>query len=575
MGFGKIPQAQDQVIIGDIDRSRSHKVKVIFIIGVNDGVFPSINKDEGFFNDSDRQVLKEHGLELAKGTIDRLYEDNFNIYKAFSTAEEKIFLSYSSSDSEGKSLRGSVLVSKIKRIFTKLEEESDIIKDTEEILTKQTTFEKLLENIRNFKDGKEINPIWFDVYEYYKNDDLWKEKLNKSLLGLSYTNMPEKINEDLALKLYGKTLKTSVSKLEQYRSCPFSFFLKYGLKLSDKQDFNINALDTGSFMHDVIDEFFCIIREKNIKPKEIKEEDLEEIIENIINEKLNLNKNYIFTSTPKFKVLTNRLKRVIKQSIKYIIEGLKHTDFDVIGNEVEFKNGSDYPPIILDLQDGKRVEITGKIDRIDLAQNADGKYIRIIDYKSSVKNIDLNEVVAGLQIQLLTYLDATCKIEEMLPAGVLYFNLIDPIIKSNKSMTDEEIEQELRKKFKMQGLILADVNVIKMMDKNLEKGASAVVPAYIDKEGNLSKSKSNAITKEQFTILQKYIQKTIKEISKEILSGSIDLKPYYNTKTKKTPCEYCEYKPICGFNKGFCKNEYNYISNLDKSIVLDMIKNNV
>ena len=306
----------------------------------------------------------------------------------------------------------------------------------------------------------------------------------------------------------------------------------------------------------------------------LSEKETEEIISEIIDEKLKITKNYIFTSTDKYKVLTRRLKRVILKSMKYILESLKDSDFEVFGNELEFKKGKEYEPIKLELEDGKRVEITGKIDRIDLAKTSDGNYIRIIDYKSSVKNIDLNEVYAGLQLQLLTYLDATCKIEEMLPAGVLYFSLIDPIIKSDKYMTDEQIELELKKKFKMNGIILADVKVVKMMDKKLDSGASNLIPAYIDKEGNLSK-KSNAVTKEQFEDLQKYTAKIIKEISQEILSGDISLKPYYNIKTKKKPCDYCEYKSICQFDAGQNENNYNYISKMEKDDILNKIRNTV
>ena len=243
----------------------------------------------------------------------------------------------------------------------------------------------------------------------------------------------------------------------------------------------------------------------------------------------------------------------------------------ILGNEIEFKKGKAYEPITIQLDNGKKVEITGKIDRVDLAKTDKGDYIRIIDYKSSVKNIDLNEVVAGLQIQLLTYLDATCKIEEMMPAGVLYFSLIDPVIKADKYMSDEQIEEEIKKKFKMNGLIVADVKVVKMMDKKLESGQSNLIPAYIDKEGNLSK-KSNAVTKEQFEDLQKYTGRIIKEISEEILSGDISLEPYYNTKTKKTPCEYCDYKMICQFKSGTCGNNYKYIGKREKQEILDEIR---
>ncbi len=201
-----------------------------------------------------------------------------------------------------------------------------------------------------------------------------------------------------------------------------------------------------------------------------------------------------------------------------------------------------------------------------------GKYLRIIDYKSSIKDINLSEVFAGLQIQLLTYLDATCNLEDMLPAGVLYYNLIDTSVKAKKRMNSQEIKEQLRKQFKMKGLILADINVVKMMDKTLEKGSSTIIPAYIDKEGNLNKTKPSIVTKEQFEDLQKYTKKIIKDISNDILSGNIELKPFYKVRNKKTPCEYCEYKPICGFNKGFCGNDYNYIYNEDKNVILNKIK---
>ena len=300
-------------------------------------------------------------------------------------------------------------------------------------------------------------------------------------------------------------------------------------------------------------------------------EEIEEIIKNIIREKLTQNRNYILGATKKYQILTKRLEKLILQAMQYIIASMVQSDFEIMGNEVEFNHKKDYPPMEITLEDGKRIEITGKIDRIDLAKGKEGDYIRIIDYKSSLKNIDLNEVVAGLQIQLLTYLDAiTSKQEDLIPAGVLYFNLIDPILKADRNKTDEEIEQEIKKQFKMQGLILADVNVVRMMDKTLQKGASNLIPAYLDQNQNISEARSSVVTKEQFKTLQKHIDKVIKEIAKEIYSGQIEIKPYYNQKKKKTPCDYCEYKSICNFDPN-C-NSYYYIPNKPKEQILEEIK---
>lgn len=566
-GLGKLPAGVDQVNVGDVDRSRSHTVKAIFIIGLNDGSFPSVNNEEGFFNDEDRVLMKSMNVELAKTTLEVLYDDNFNIYKAFTTSREKLFLSYVSSDSEGASQKPSTLLIKIKKMFPKLEEKSDIIKKESMVSLKEAMFDDLLFNIRSFKDGKQIDKIWFSVYKIFSEDLVWRDKLNIAIKGLDFVNIPDDINEENVKKLYGDVLKTSVSRLEGYQKCPFSFYLQYGLKLKEKASFKLEALDTGSFMHDVIDSFFTELDLKGINVRDVTEEDIKDIIDKIVDDKLSLSENHIFMSSAKFRNQTFRLKRLILKAMKYIINSIVCSDFDVFGHEVEFGENKKYPPIEVELDDGKRVQIIGKIDRVDIAKDEEGRYLRIIDYKSSNHNINLSDVAYGLQLQLLTYLDAVCKYEDVMPAAVLYFNLIEE--KLDKRKSPEEIEADIKKNFKMKGLIVADVKLIKMMDNNLESGKSCIVSAGINKDGTVSKSNSVA-TKEQFKVLQRYIIKTIKNISKEILSGKIDIKPYY--KSKKTPCEFCKFKSICQFDSGAFRNSYNYIPSLDKDEVWEVIK---
>lgn len=566
--LGKIPGTQDQVVVGDIERSRSHKVDIIFIIGINDGNFPSINKTEGFFGDKDRELLKQDKLELANGTIENLYEENFNIYKAFTTAEKELYLSYASSDFDGKSLRPAMLVNKIKKLFPSLIEKSDVTTKKYEIVNKNITYQELLENISSLRNGNKIEDIWYTVYKYYKNQNEWYKKLKQDLQGLDYTNIPQNIDKNIIGKLYGNTLNTSISKIEKYAGCPFSYYLQYGLRLKEREELKVQNFDTGSFMHETIDEFFKKVNKENINLSELvtDEEKIQKLVNSVVEEKLDMGKKYTFIATPKYKILVKRLKRIVAKALKYIIEGLVYSDFNIQGTEVEFGKNGKYKPIILQLEDGKKVEITGKIDRIDTAESEEGRYLRIIDYKSSAHNIDLNEVYAGLQIQLLTYMDAVCKEEDLMPAGVLYFSLLEQMINADKKITEEQIEDELRKNFKMKGLILADVKVIKMQDKNLDYGTSKLIPAGITKSGDISEKTTSGVDKEEFKILQDYIYKTIKEIAKEILKGNINIKPY--NKDGKKPCDYCPYKAVCRFDTRTKGNKYNYIGKLSNDDVI-------
>ena len=559
--IGQIPQTADKVTVGDVNRSKTHKIRAIFIIGVNDGVFPSVQSSEGFFNDKDREDLKENGLELAKGTLEKMYEENFNIYKAFSTAEEKVYISYPASDIDDKPLRKSTMISKLKRIYPNLKEKV-YEPNNNEIYNREVTFANLLANMNEKKDNN-----WYELYKWYKENKDWSTKLDNALNGLDYTNVPEKINKENVKKLYGTTLNTTVSRLEKYRSCSFAYYLKYGLKLSDKEKMDIKPVDTGSFMHEVIDSFFKRVKDV----KNITEEEMKKVIDEIIEEELSLKKNYIFTATAKYRTLVKRLKKVIYLSMKYIVQSLKLSSFDVLQSELEFGNNN-YPPIEMTLDDGRKVSITGKVDRIDIAKAPNGKYMRIIDYKSSTKDIELNKVIAGLQLQLLTYVDAIKQKEDLIPSGALYFTLLEPkVLGTKKNMTKEEIEEVIRKNYKMNGLVLADINVIKMMDNTLESGKSDIIPVSLNESSQINYKNSKTVTKEEFENLQKYTIDIIKQISKEILDGKINLKPYYIVNEKKTPCSYCEYKSICQFNPRMSGNSYYYVGNKNRQEILDEI----
>ena len=555
--LGKIPATQDQVTFGDTERTRSNKLKVVFVIGINDGSFPKVNKQEGYLNDNYRIELEKAGIQIAKNSIDSLFEEQFNIYRTLTTPEEKLILSYSASDKEGKSIRPSILIKKLKRLFPSLVEESDVIERISQKTNFKATFEEALNVYKEYLEGKEISEEWENILRYFYLKD--SKRFKRAISGIYYTNKAEDISKDNIEKLYGYKLNTSVSKLESYRRCPFSFHLTYGLKLKEKDELKVNALDTGSFMHEVIDMFFKEIDDTGVNLKEIDDELIKRIVTKIMNELLQTSRYYIFTSSAKFRLLARRLRKVIYQSIVYIVYSLKYSDYSILGHEIEFSRTGNYKPINLEV-DGKQIEITGKIDRVDKAKLSDTQYVRIIDYKSSYKDIDMNQVLSGLQIQLITYIDAMCEQTDFEASGMLYMGLVDNVVKNAKNLSEEQIEAKIRANFKMKGLILADVSVIKMMDTKLMQGASDIVPVYITKDGEISEKKSSVISKEDFAGLQVKVKEIIKEITREILKGKIDILPY-NYK-KKTGCDYCKYRTICMFNTNIKGNNYNYIGNM-------------
>ena len=550
--IGKIPASQDQLIIGDVSRSRNHDIKVLFIVGMNDGVFPKASREEGFLNDADRDYLKNNNLPIAKNSLELLYDEQFNIYNTFTIPAEKLFLSYCSADSNGASLRPSITIKKIKMLFPKLKEGSYLVDEFEIIKNTNAILEQALKKYSEFLLGKEIEDEWIRIISYYYKS--MPNIFEKLMAGYYYSNQPEEIDKKNLDKLYGSKLKTSISRLEAYRQCPFSYYMTYGLKLKEREELKIQPIDTGSFLHEVIDEFFEYLKAHELSPKSISEEESKSILNNIIDTKLESNRYKILTYTPKYMILSQKLKRTVFEAVEYILYTLRNSDFQIFGNEVEFSETSEIKPINIVLDNGDRVEIVGKIDRIDIGKIGNDTYVRIIDYKSSIKKLDMNKVEAGLQIQLITYLDAIVEQKDFLPGGALYLGMIDNLVSASSSASDEEIKELIKKNFQMKGVIVSDLNVIHAMDNNLTDGTSEIIPVYINKSGEINDRKSSVLPINDFYSLQKKVKSIINQISKEILSGKIEIKPYkYST---QSGCDFCKYHTICMFDPARKDNNY-------------------
>ncbi|MDP4145550.1 MAG: helicase-exonuclease AddAB subunit AddB [Bacillota bacterium] len=562
--MGLIPPSLDEVLVSSIERVKSHDIKALYIIGVNDGIFPKTSYEEGILTDAERDILKSRGVELAKSTKIQAFEEQFLVYTALTIPSNYLRISYPIADFEGKALRPSIIISRLKVIFPRILELNDIMQGEYEegsmqlVSAPTPTFNELVGVLRKKFDGYQEDPFWKDVYKWFMSKDVWREKCERVFSGVAYSNQVNLIKREKVKKLYGENLHFSVSRLEKYVECPFAYYIQYGLKAKEREVFKLSSPDLGTFMHTVIDEFSKCLSKEGMDWEELDKNWCQEAVSAIVDEASTRNKGFILNSSPRYEYLSTRLKRVLTRTVMLIAEHIKRSGFRPVGYELSFKERGDYPPIIVELPSGEKVNLIGRIDRIDVMQKDGETYIRVVDYKSGSKVFKLSDVYYGLQVQLMLYLDAILQNESRdiednaTPAGILYFKIDDPMISSNKRLSDEEIELEIMKRLKMKGLLLADEEIIKEMDRNLE-GNSLIIPARLNKNGSLGKS--SVATVEQFDMLRNHVRNKLIDSCEEMLNGNISIKPC--KRKNNVPCDYCLYHSICQFDAQMKNNYYN------------------
>ena len=584
--IGVIPMALDQVNIGDIARIKGRDVKALYIVGANDGVLPSANKDEGILSDEDRIELKNIGIELASDTRSRVFEEQFMVYTALTIPSNYLMITYPMADFEGKSLRPSIIIPRLKKILPKLQEESEIynknlLNDKYHNITAPTpTFNELIEALRREYEKEEIEPYWVETFKWFEENEEFKDRTKIIFKGLNYTNLVEKIPREKIKRLYSNDngrLMFSVSRIEKYAQCPFSYYVQYGLKAKDRKVYEFTAPDLGSFMHDILDQFTNKIRKENILWSDLTKDRCAEIVNELVNIKLKNETNSILNSNKKYQYFSERFKKTITKSVTVISEQMRKGEFDIFKSEFDFGDFKDSDPIKLELPSKETVYLKGRVDRIDKVDLNGETYIRIVDYKSGSKSFDLNELYYGLQIQLLVYLDAILKNSEQIlktqcmPGGILYFKIDNPIIKSKKALTEEEIQVEVLKKLKMDGLLLKNVELVKSMDRDMET-YSLIIPAAFKKDGDFT-STSSVVTESQFELLRKYVNEKMIEICEEMLSGEVKIEPCKSSKV--TYCDYCDYSSICQFDTSIKDNKYKIILKKKKDDLWNAMTNKV
>ncbi|MGN7296838.1 helicase-exonuclease AddAB subunit AddB [Ferdinandcohnia sp. SAFN-114] len=584
MRFALVPPAIDQVLVASLERSRFSNIKCTFIIGANDGVLPARPNEEGVFSESDRETLGDAGLQLAPGSRETLLDENFIIYCALTSPQEALYISYPLANEEGKSLLPSPIIKRLKDLFPNAEEkfymnepsELPAIEQLEYIVNPDVALSSLATQLQAWKKQYPIQDLWWDVYNYFANHDEMKYKSQLVLSSLFYKNQPNKLSKEITDALYGDHIQGSVSRMEVFQGCPFSHFASYGLQLKERKVFRLESPDIGDLFHAALKNIADFLRKNGIDWRDLTKEQCDKLAIKAVEELAPRLQKEILLSSNRYHYIMHKLQKIISRASKILSDHAKASGFAPVGIELGFGKKGPLPPIRFQLDNGSTMELIGRIDRVDKAESSNGVLLRVIDYKSSQKALNLSEVYYGLALQMLTYLDVIITHSKdwigtaAKPAGVLYFHIHDPLIHSNKVLSEDKIEEEIFKRFKMKGLLLGDEESVRLMDQSLGTGYSQIVSAAIKKDGSFY-SNSQVASEEEMGYLRNHVRGVFKNTGNRITDGEIDIAPY---KLKdKTPCTFCSFKSVCQFDQSLEENNYRVLPNESKDVILEEIRN--
>jgi ATP-dependent helicase/nuclease subunit B len=542
-----IPVSADSVSAGDMDRMRRRHIKHLIVLGASDDRLPNVISGTGLLSAEERDELIELGISLGGGT-DELSRELCLIYNCVTLPSESLTLSYCSFDGSGAKIRPSFLINRAKLLFNLNDEVLDLSKTR--LCAPSPAF--LLAATAHSGSDESARL----AYAYFCKTDEGRQKL----YSLSQRTEQDrgKLSDRAVKALYGEKLKLSPSRTDAYSACRFSYFLKYGLKLSENERAGFEAPELGTFMHYVLENVAGeISRGAGFKSTSPEEADLlvDKYTDLYIAEKL----HDFEDKSPRFVYLFNRLRPSVHRITADIMRELSKSDFVPLDFELSFMGDGGLAPVRL--SDGKNeLFIHGIADRVD-GYLHDGKlYLRIIDYKTGKKSFSLSDVWYGMGLQMLLYLFAL-ETEgkaryghEIVPAGVLYIPARDTLISADGDLTDEELNSLKAKSLKRSGLILDDIDIISAME-NSDK--PEYIPVSFKKDGSVSTDCLAA--REQFKALHAHVDRRMLELCENLREGRIEASPYYRGETENA-CMYCPYGSVCRFDE--TKDLRRYLSKL-------------
>lgn len=503
---GTIPTVLDSVVVGNITALRCHRTKHLIVIGATEGNLPGYCGSTSLLSDRERTQLRSMGVPLSGGSVDGLKAEFSDIYAIFCGAEKSVSVSYTGSQPSFITRRLQLLSSQDKPGEKRF---VPVIGDSLEIGA-------YLARNEDYEAAQKLNLLC--QYNQIKE---------------SCTHSLGNVSEENIHGLYGTKLHLSASQVDKLADCRFHYFLRYGLRAKEQKQATVDPAEFGTYVHAVLEktarEIHGLGGFKNVsneKALEIASKYSKEYIQLRFRELTDERANYLF----------GRNTRELSLIVHELWEELNHSDFEAVDFEVSFGNDGDNAPI--DCSGEKmQAQLGGFVDRIDIWDNGDERYFRVVDYKTGKKDFDYCDIFNGLGLQMLIYLFAL-EDGNMLPAGVQYFPARVPFIATDGQISDEQLKTLQGKNWKRRGLLLNDDAVIGAM---AHEGAEYRLPLSKKKDGSVS---GDVATKEQLALLRKYVFKVLGKLVDDVASGNIEPNPYTRGSSHDA-CAFCPYGSVC------------------------------
>lgn len=528
------PQTLDAVTAASARMARLDSPRVVFVMGANDGDFPNQISLHGLFSEADRSKLAENGIELSTPLAELIASERLVVYKSISAASDKLFITYPLSDLSGQAKYPAPIVDRILGMFG----DKSIRKNNEDIPAHYyaATYHSAFYHYMQERDASSVSVS--SIKSLLQSEPEYKRRLAYVFDRCNHTQ-DYHIDKEIMEQLQNFTpLRLSSTGLEEYNLCHFKYFCDKCLRLHVNEKVELDARIAGELTHECL--YGIIGSRTKSEFLGMTYDDVKKEINNCAEKYRNDTLAGDFGKDAKFELIFNKLTERMSEVFLFTQQSLMASDFVPHDFELDLR---DSHSVILPFADGKKLSFGGIVDRADICRINDSNYIRIIDYKSSRKEITAESLASGINMQMLLYLFAATDkggvYEGCEPAGVLY----SPVRISDVHLESHKIESKnsgaVKSSLRTSGLVVGDMDILEAMEKNVR---GEFIPVKLDKNGVPDKS-SNCISADAVTLLRNYTYRKLTSMAESLLDGDAEAVPL--VLSGKIPCTYCDYMNIC------------------------------